>query len=301
MGNYTGLPDLRDQLIIIAKQCGDILTKMYDPRGVKVEVPKDCRDILIEADNESNNFLLGELKKYQFNIMSEEDLSTNQAGNNYIGMDSKLTWIIDPIDGTVNFSKGIPYFSISIALLHEEQGVLLGLVYNPITGDLFHSIGNNQSFNNNTLLNVNRNHELDKSIIAVSDGASDDTMIAKTLPAINLLFFEARSVRVWGAAQLDLCSVANGMSDGYVKMTPPQWDCLAGAFIAKNAGAYVSTSTGKDIDWIHNHNENIIVSNGLIHKDLIKCIQKAKSNDFSLSKIIKNFLAPFHAKTQQGA
>ena len=165
-----------------------------------------------------------------------------------INKDSK-TWIIDPIDGTINFLHGIPHFAISIALKDEKE-IIAGLIYDPIKDEMFYAEKNNGAFFNNKRIRVSKKNNIAECLF-VTGGK------------INLNY--DFSYRKSGSAALDLAYVAAGRYDGYSQKKLNIWDIAAGIIILKEAGGIINEiniSKIKDI--------NIIASNPDISSKLIE-------------------------------
>ena len=134
--------------------------------------------------------------------------------------DNKNTWIIDPIDGTVNFLHGIPHFAISIALKHEDK-IISGLIFDPIKDEMFYAEKNNGAYLNNKRIRVSKKNNINECLFATSG------LIEKEL---NLTY------RKSGSAALDLAYIACGRYDGYFQKNLQLWDIAAGLVIVKEAG-----------------------------------------------------------------
>lgn len=159
---------------------------------------------------------------------------------------SGLTWVIDPIDGTVNYFYGLPGWNISIAV-KDEAGVLVGVVHAPTISSTWHATRGGGAFLNNVKIECNNPVALDRAMIATGF-AYDVKDRTNQLEIINRLLPKIRDIRRMGAAATDLCLVATGMIDGYIETGLKEWDLAAGALIAVEAGAVVSTHTWRGMD-----------------------------------------------------
>lgn len=148
---------------------------------------------------------------------------------------SGLRWIIDPLDGTVNYLYGMPAWSVSIACA-DERGALIGVVHQPATATTYSAVRGDGAFCGADRLTVNDPVALEQALIATGfsydaeDRRRQSGVIAALLPAV-------RDVRRVGSAALDLCMVAAGMVDAYYEDTTSIWDWAAGALVATEAGA----------------------------------------------------------------
>lgn len=178
---------------------------------------------------------------------------------------SGITWVIDPLDGTVNYLYGLPGWNVSIAA-KDEGGVLVGVVYAPSINGFWSAIRGGGAKYNGNKIKCNDPVTLDKSLLAtgfaydlnlrVSQG---DTM-AKLLPKI-------RDLRRNGAAAVDLCYVAMGAIDGYFEGSLKEWDYAAGGLIATEAGAVISGRGGKAAD-----SDLVVCAGPALHAQLLPLI-----------------------------
>ena len=195
---------------------------------------KGPSDFVTNADLKTEKIIIEELKKAKpnYSILSEENgIEINK---------DKKTWIVDPIDGTVNFLHGIPHFAISIALKDENE-IVAGLIYDPIKNEMFYAEKNNGAFFNNQRIRVSKKNILSECLF-VTGGKID----------FNYEF----SYRKSGSAALDLAYVAAGRYDGYFQKDLNIWDIAAGILILKEAGGLIN-----DVDISKLKDIKIIASN----------------------------------------
>ena len=205
---------------------------------------KGPADFVTNADLKAEKIILEELKKSRpnYSIISEESgVEKNKDKNN--------TWIIDPIDGTINFLHGIPHFAISIALKSKNE-IVSGLIFDPIKNEMFFAEKNNGAFFNNQRIRVSKKNQIDNCLF-VTGGK------LKNLP--DLL------CRKTGSAALDMAYVAAGRYDGYFQYDLNLWDIAAGIIILKEAGGILN-----EIDLSINKNIKIIASSADINSKLLK-------------------------------
>jgi myo-inositol-1(or 4)-monophosphatase len=227
-------PTLQD-LIHLASRAGEILSAGYETDH-QVDY-KGAIDLVTEVDHRSEAFLLGEIQRMfpGHQIVSEE-----------IGLvpgSESDQWYVDPLDGTVNYAHGVPFFSVSIAYAH--QGVVtLGAVFDPLRGELFSAEKGAGAFLNGRRLKVSEATELQRCLLVT--GFPYD---AWSSPRNNLEYFgrfarQTQGVRRLGSAALDLCYVGAGRLDGYWELTLNPWDVAAGGLVAAEAGAQVTSLDG---------------------------------------------------------
>ncbi|WP_157007749.1 inositol monophosphatase family protein [Agromyces laixinhei] len=173
-------------------------------------------------------------------IVGEEDGSS-------VGT-SGVNWVVDPIDGTVNFLYGIPSWSVSIAVVEGSDDprtwtALAGVVVNPITGEVFEASRGGGARLDGRALQVNTDVPLALALVGTGFAYSSETRRAQAAVLLELLPL-ARDIRRIGSAALDLCSVAAGRLDAYYERGLNPWDHAAGALIAQEAGARVGGRRG---------------------------------------------------------
>ena len=205
---------------------------------------KGPTDFVTNADLKAEKVIIEELKKAKpnYSIISEESGAENNK-------DKNNTWIIDPIDGTVNFLHGIPHFAISIALKSNNE-IISGLIFDPIKDEIFYAEKNNGAFFNNQRIRVSKKNEIDDCLFATGGKFKNDP----DLP-----------YRKSGCAALDMAYVASGRYDGYFQNNLNLWDIAAGIILVKEAGGIVS-----EIDLSVNKNIKIIASSTDINPKLLK-------------------------------
>ena len=203
---------------------------------------KGPNDFVTNADIKVEKIIIEELKKAKpnYSIISEEK-------GTEINKDENNTWIIDPIDGTINFLHGIPHFAISIALKKENE-IISGLIYDPIKDEMFFGEKNNGAFFNNERIRVSKKNKLSDCLFA-SGGKIDSDY--------DFLY------RKSGSAALDMAYVAAGRYDGYFQKNLNIWDIAAGLVIIKEAGGIIN-----EIDVNIQKNIKIITSSPDINSKL---------------------------------
>ena len=200
-------------------------------------------DFVTNSDLKAEKIIIEELKKARpnYSIISEENgIENNKDKNN--------TWIIDPIDGTVNFLHGVPHFAISIALKSNEK-IVSGLIFDPIKNEMFFAEKENGAFFNNHRIKVSKKNELNDCLF-VTGG-----LIEKEL---NL------SYRKSGCAALDMAYVAAGRYDGFFQHDLKLWDIAAGIILVEEAGGIIN-----EIDLSINKKIKIIASSANINSKLL--------------------------------
>jgi len=245
----------------LAYEAGKIILDGYNQKSSTIE-HKGKVDLVTETDLKCERFLTKSiLRKFpEDSILAEEE--TQIVGS------SNRRWIIDPLDGTTNFSHRYPFFAVSIAL--EIAGeISFGVVYNPVYAEMFSASKSNGAYLNDNLIEVSKCNELSNSLIAT--GFPYDRWENGTLYIAEMKKFMdvCQGVRREGSAAIDLCFVACGRIDGYFERKLKPWDMAAGALIATEAGAIVSTYSGKNWDCFE---DTILVSNLKLAPLIIKIL-----------------------------
>jgi myo-inositol-1(or 4)-monophosphatase len=187
--------------------------------------------------------------------------------------DSDYRWVVDPIDGTVNFAYGIPHACISIALQHRASrpdkstyadgfNTLVGVVYDPFCDELWTAIRGQPARLNGKIIHVSRRAKLQEAIVSIGFAKTRETVEA-TLPYFNKLAHRVRKIRIMGAAALALTYVANGRFDAYIERGIRLWDIAAGGLILECAGGKFSREPIPG-----EHAYRMLATNGLIHHHL---------------------------------
>ena len=205
---------------------------------------KGPSDFVSNADLKAEKIIIEELKKARpfYSIISEEDGSE-------VNKDKKNTWIIDPIDGTINFLHGVPHFAISIALRSGDE-IVSGLIYDPIKDEMFYAEKDGGAFFNNQRIRVSKKKDLNSCLFATG---------GKSKNQIDL------SLRKSGSAALDIAYVAAGRYDGFFQNNLNLWDIAAGIIIIKEAGGMIN-----EIDLSKNKNIEIRASSMAINDKMLE-------------------------------
>ena len=205
---------------------------------------KGPTDFVTNSDLKAEKIIIEELKKAKpnYSIISEENGTENNK-------DKTNTWIIDPIDGTVNFLHGIPHFAISIALRSKEE-IVSGVIFDPIKNEIFYAEKNNGAFYNNHRIRVSKKNQINDCLFVTGGKIKNEP----DLP-----------YRKSGCAALDMAYVASGRYDGYFQDNLNLWDIAAGIILVKEAGGIVN-----NIDLSTNENIKIIASSTDISSKLLE-------------------------------
>ena len=159
-----------------------------------------------------------------------------------------LTWIIDPLDGTTNFLHSVPYFSVSVAL-YDGKDMLLGIVHEVISNEVFNAIKGGGAFLNQTPISVTDRASFHDVLIGTGFPYKTEHICAAHFTALQQILTSTRGIRRIGSAALDLCYVACGRFGAFYEHRLNSYDIAAGALIVKEAGGLVSDYTGEE-NWL---------------------------------------------------
>ena len=183
---------------------------------------------------------------------------------------SPFLWIIDPLDGTLNYIHGLPNFSISIAL--EKDGELvIGLIYEPLKESIYYTIKGQGAFKNNKRIYVSNSQTLNNSLIATGFPFRIKDIIDPYLNVFKEIFMKATGIRRVGSACLDLAYTAEGVFGGFFECALSPWDMAAGSLLVKEAGGIVTDFNGNKQ---YLTTGNIVAGTKGIHGEMLKIIQQ---------------------------
>jgi myo-inositol-1(or 4)-monophosphatase len=233
-----------------ARSAGDLLrASLHQPLKVNAE---EAHDIKLELDVQAQDLITGRLLKEfpSHAILGEE----GSLGN----VDADKEWIIDPIDGTVNFFYGIPHYCISIAL-RQGGTIELGVIYDPVRDELWHAAKGGPAHLNDRVIRVSTRHTVGEATVSVGF-SKENRGFRSGLRTFEHLIHRARKCRMMGSAALDLAYVATGRLDAYIERSVSWWDVAAGVLLVECAGGKVDVSASPVVDG----KLAVVASNGLI-------------------------------------
>lgn len=219
-------------------------------------------NLVTDIDRTCEHIIVESIKKHfpGHGILSEERYAKITP--------AEYKWVIDPLDGTTNYVHGLPIYSVSIAL--EAKGrVILGVVYNPETGDLFKAEIGKGSFMNRKRIRVSKTKTLKRALLVT--GFSYNIKKTRQDNIDNFVKFlkTVQAVRRLGSAAMDLCYVACGYFDGFWEMNLHPWDSAAGMLIVREAGGSVTKFDGSQYSF---YEKEILATNSKIHSQMIKVL-----------------------------
>ena len=230
------------QLLSLAQKVGaEAGALLLDrPLAFEVESKSTAIDIATQMDVRAEKFIVQSLlaARPDDGIIGEEGASRPSK--------SGVTWVLDPVDGTVNYFYGLPGWSVSIAA-KDENGTLVGVVHSPTVNSTWHATKGGGAFLNDVKIACNNPVELNRALLS-SGFAYDVRDRVEQLKIVNALLPQIRDLRRIGSAAADICHVATGLVDGYFETGLHEWDLAAAELIAREAGATVSTRPWHGLD-----------------------------------------------------
>jgi myo-inositol-1(or 4)-monophosphatase len=252
---------LKTTLVRAAHEAGDLI-KSYTAGGFAIQSKDSVNNLVTEADHASEKLIISIIRE----SFPDHYILTEETGAH--ATDSPYKWIIDPIDGTVNFANGIPICCVSIAV--EKDGeMLMGAVFNPFMNEFFFAEKDKGAFLNDLPISVSKKAVLMESCLVTGFPYSYPDS-GGLLETFGSLIKAGVPVRRLGSAAIDLCWVACGRFDGYYEFSLNAWDSAAGFLIVEEAGGKVTDFSGKRYS---PYQEKIIATNGLVHDQLVHWIK----------------------------
>ena len=251
----------KEVLLEAALEGGKIIQHYF--RGTFIIDNKEgINNLVTEVDTKAEAKIIEVIRKYfpDHAIISEEvgELKT----------DSAYKWIIDPIDGTVNFAHGIPICCVSIALSHEDQ-LLLGAVYNPMMNELFFAEKGKGATLNGIPISVSKKDNFEKACLVTGFPYKWPENREHPIKVFERFILQGLPVRRLGSAAIDLCWVACGRFDGFWEYNLSPWDIAAGYLIVEEAGGRITNFDG---DPYNVYDKQTLATNGLIHDAMLQLI-----------------------------
>ena len=186
---------------------------------------------------------------------------------------SDYSWLIDPLDGTVNFIHGNRYFGVSIALVYQGE-INLGVVYNPVLDEMFAAVKGNGVYLNEKRIRVSAIDKLGKSLLAMGfPYERSSEAFSSSVRSFTHLARDSQAIRREGSTSLSLCNVACGRLDGFCVAGNEVWDYAAGILLVQEAGGRVTDFQGNPFRIFGSSNE-VLATNGSIHGAILKCLEE---------------------------
>ncbi|WP_420420865.1 inositol monophosphatase family protein [Simkania sp.] len=276
MDKQLDLPNLlRSRLTMVATlaamKAGELLKRAFGTHP-EFTTKEGRHNLVTEWDNKAESLIIDFIKTHfpEHRFLAEE---SGESGEVREG----IQWIIDPLDGTVNFVHSIPMFSVSIAAAVQNE-ILAGAIYNPMVEELFIAEKNNGAYLNGTRLKVTETAVLDSAICATGFPYNVHENPLCCIDHFNTFAKMGIPLRRIGSAALDLAYVAAGRYDGFWEVSLRPWDYAAGKLIVEEAGGTFTNFAGEPYKTFEEG--PIVASNGILHDQILKNIKATleKSN-----------------------
>jgi myo-inositol-1(or 4)-monophosphatase len=259
-------PDPKQIAIQSAKQAGRILLDYFAKLNRAQIKTKSKREIVTPADLASEKIILKNIKKHfpDHRILAEEQ---GQAG----AKQSPHLWVIDPLDGTTNFSMGNPLFAVSIGLF-KNNDMILGVTYVPFLNHLYLAARGKGAYLNQKRIKVSKENKIKNAFLTFCHG-NDDQSVKQAINIYCKLKSPARDMRQIGSASIECAWVAQGKTEAIIIPGVNVWDVAAGALLVREAGGEVTDMNGHEWDL---NSKGIIASNKVISDKLIRVVKNIK-------------------------
>jgi len=251
-----------DDLIQISKEAGSIVREGFKS-NLSINYKTNESDLVTNIDTASEKLITEFIrKKYpSHGILAEEGGEIKKS--------SEYVWVVDPLDGTVNFAHGLPIFSVSIGL-QKEGKTIAGVVYDVAQDIIYSTEMGSGAYADSTRIKVTENDNLKHSILVTGFPYNIRENPFNALEKFVALTKASRGMRRLGSASIDFCYVAKGIFDGFWEVYLHPWDICAGKLIVEEAGGIVTDFAG---NLITIHSKQILASNGKIHNDMVEILK----------------------------
>lgn len=257
------MTELKDVLMLAAREAGAII-KQYFQGDFNVDNKDTINNLVTEVDTKAEAKIISVIKE----TFPEHSIISEEVGE--LLQKSEYKWIIDPIDGTVNFAHGIPICCVSIGLLHHDE-MLMGAVYNPMMNELFFAEKGKGAYLNDKPIKVSEKSDFRKAFLVTGFPYKWPKTNEHPIKVFERIILEGLPVRRLGSAAIDLCWVACGRFDGFWEYNLNPWDVSAGYLIVLEAGGRVTDFSGSECTVF---DKETLATNGLIHNSLLDAIKR---------------------------
>lgn len=243
-----------------ARKAGNLIAKSYETPDAVEASQKGSNDFVTNIDKEAERLIIEVIRK----SYPKHTIITEEAGE-LAGEDQDVQWVIDPLDGTTNFIKRLPHFSVSIAVRIKGR-TEVAVVYDPMRNELFSAVRGQGAQLNGYRLRGSNARDLDGTILATGFPFKQKQYATTYINIIGKLFTQCADFRRTGSAALDLAYVAAGRVDGFFEIGLKPWDFAAGELLARESGSLVCDFTGG-----HNYllTGNIVAGNPRVVRSML--------------------------------
>ena len=258
---------IKEYAMGLAVRSGNILMKEFRtlaPEDIRL---KSKRELVTKADLKVNKFLTSKIKKAypDHSILSEEEGFRQKQKSEFL-------WVIDPLDGTTNYTMRMTFFATTLALLHNGEPVI-GIIYAPYTRELFVAEKGKGAKKNEEQIRVSEQTKIQDSFLTFAYSHQPNSL-ERAIQAYKHFEFETRSMRHFGSSSLELAFVAAGRVEAQIIAPPVRlWDIAAGVLLVKEAGGKVTDFHGDERKIAF---RGLVASNAKVHNQILKIIKEKK-------------------------
>lgn len=256
------MAELRDVLVEAIQESGKIIMHYFNG-SFHIDNKEGINNLVTEVDKRSEDKIIEIIKRHfpSHSIISEEVGELIQ--------ESDYRWIIDPIDGTVNFAHGIPICCVSIGVMHKDS-LILGSVYNPMMNELFFAEKGKGATLNGKPISVSKKNDISRACLVTGFPYKWPSSTGEhPIKVFERVVLNGLPVRRLGSAAIDLCWVACGRFDGFWEYNLNSWDVAAGYLIVEEAGGRITNFSGQPYSAF---DKETLATNSVIHEDMLKLI-----------------------------
>jgi myo-inositol-1(or 4)-monophosphatase len=250
-----------------ALKAGKVLKEGF---GTSFEISNKIgkNNLVTEYDKRSESIIIENIKS----VFPDSVFLAEESGNTGIAAKDSVQWIIDPLDGTVNFAHSLPIFSISIAAVQYEE-ILCGVIYHPLLDELFVAEKGKGAFLNGKEIKISNTDDFDSAFLVTGFPYNVNSNPCGCIDHFVSIIQRGIPVRRLGSAALDLAYVACGRFDGFWEINLNPWDVAAGVILVQEAGGLV-TQYNMDKYWLDS--QSLIATNGKIHRQVSNVLSQCK-------------------------
>lgn len=260
------IDELRGVLLTATKEAGKIILQYFNG-AFKIAHKETVNNLVTEVDKLSEDAIIDVIRAaYPAHTIISEEVGE-------LIKPSEYQWIIDPIDGTVNFAHGIPICCVSIGLMHNDL-LLMGAVFNPMMDELFFAEKGKGATLNGIPIHVSAKSDFKTACLVTGFPYKWPDSTEHPIRVFERIVLQGLPVRRLGSAAIDLCWVACGRFDGFWEYNLNAWDVAAGYLVLQEAGGRITDFDGKDYNVFE---KETLATNGLIHEQMLRLIRNKNS------------------------
>ncbi len=256
------MEQLKEVMLHAAKEAGNVV-QSYFAGEFKVDHKEGINNLVTEVDTAAEKVIIDIIRS----VFPSHTIISEEVGE--LIKPSDYQWLIDPIDGTVNFAHGIPLCCVSIGLLHNNE-LILGCVYNPMMNELFFAERGKGATLNGKPIHVSKKSDFKKACLVTGFPYKWPDRHEHPIKVFERIVLEGLPVRRLGSAAIDLCWVACGRFDGFWEYNLSAWDVAAGYLIVQEAGGTITDFDGNPYNVFE---KETLATNGLIHEQMLRVVQ----------------------------